>query len=279
MSATLPAVDLRPGPSANTIRVGPVLVDTGSGTPASIARLRPFAEGAEQVALTHFHADHAGGAAALGLPVAAHAAEADTRDPRSGDPWLGFAIPPYAVDRALRHGDAVGDLVVIHTPGQTPGHVAYWHELTRTAITGDLMQHGDVAWVPFGGPWAEGALERMVESVRAIAALRPLRCLSGHGPPVEDVPAAVELTLRRYDAFAAQPHKAVWHAIRRALVSHLMIEPRSGEALADLPWAPVAAEALGENARAIVDVALYGLEERGVVVRRGTSWATTLPHE
>ena len=42
------------------------------------------------VALTHFHADHAGGAAALGLPVAAHEAEADTADPRCGDPWLGF---------------------------------------------------------------------------------------------------------------------------------------------------------------------------------------------
>ncbi|RKQ87239.1 glyoxylase-like metal-dependent hydrolase (beta-lactamase superfamily II) [Solirubrobacter pauli] len=279
MSATLPVVDLRPGPSANTIRVGPVLVDTGSGTAASIARLRTFAQGAEQVALTHFHADHAGGVAALGLPVAAHEAEADTEDPRSGDPWLGFAIPPYRVDRALQHGDAVGDLVVIHTPGQTPGHVAYWHEPTRTAITGDLMQAGDVAWVPFGGPWADGALERMVESVRTLAALRPARCLSGHGRLVEDVPAAVDFTLRRYDTFAAQPHKAVWHAIRRALVSHLMIEPRSAEALADLPWAPVAAEALGENARAIVDVALYGLEERGVVARRGETWVTTLPHE
>lgn len=272
-------MDERPGPSANVIRAGRVLVDTGSGSPASIARLRAFAAGAEQVALTHFHADHSGGAAALGLPVAAHEAEADTSDPRSGDPWLGFAIPPYRVDRALRDGDTIGDLVVVHTPGQTPGHVAYWHEPTRTAITGDLMQRGDVAWVPFGGPWADGALERMVESVRTIAALRPARCLSGHGPPVEDVPAAVDFTLRRYEAFAARPEKAVWHAIRRALVSHLMIEPRRAEALADLPWAPIAAEALGESAHAIIDVALYGLEERGVVARNASTWMTTLPHE
>jgi len=35
-------IDDRPGPSANLIRVGPVLIDTGSGTAASIARLRPF---------------------------------------------------------------------------------------------------------------------------------------------------------------------------------------------------------------------------------------------
>lgn len=272
-------IDERLGPSANTIRVGAVLVDTASGSEASIARLRAFATGVEQVALTHFHADHAGGAAALGRPVAAHEAEADTSDPRSGDPWLGFEIPAYRVDRALRDGDTIGDLVVVHTPGQTPGHVAYWHEPTRTAITGDLMQHGDVAWVPFGGPWADGALERMVESVRTIAALRPARCVSGHGSPVDDVPNAVEFTLRRYEQFAAQPHRAVWHAVRRALVSHLMIAPRTAGQLADLPWAPIAAEALGENALAIVDVALYGLEERGVVARAGSAWRTTLPHE
>lgn len=275
----LPVIDLRLGPSANTVRVGSVLIDTGSGSPASIARLRALAAGAEHVALTHFHADHAGGAAALGLPVAAHAAEADTSDPRSGDPWLGFAIPPYRVDRALRDGDAVGDLVVVHTPGQTPGHVAYWHEPSRTAITGDLMQHGDVAWVPFGGPWADGALERMVESVRTLAALRPARCISGHGPPVDDVPAAVELTLRRYEAFAAEPARAVWHAVRRALVSHLMIAPLSGAQLAALPWAPVAGEALGDDARSVVDRALAGLAERGVVAWDGSAWLTTLPHE
>ena len=95
-------IDGRLGPSANTVRVGTLLVDTGSGTKASIARLRAFAQGVESVALTHFHADHAGGVAALGLPVAAHEAEADTSDPRSGDPWLGFEIPPYRVDRRER---------------------------------------------------------------------------------------------------------------------------------------------------------------------------------
>ena len=93
------AVDLRPGPSANVVLVDRVLVDSGSGSPASIERTRRFLASHDVapawLALTHFHADHAGGAAALGLPVAAHAAEADTSDPRTGDPWLGFEIPPY----------------------------------------------------------------------------------------------------------------------------------------------------------------------------------------
>ena len=157
------AVDLRPGPSANLVLVGDVLVDTGSA--GTLQRTRAFLDGATPswVALTHFHADHAGGAGTLGLPVAAHEAEAalvNAGDPRAGDPWLGFEIPPYRVTRALRDGDLIGELEVVHTPGQTPGHVAYWHAGERVAITGDLLQNGDVAWVPFGGPWAEGALDR-----------------------------------------------------------------------------------------------------------------------
>lgn len=278
------AVDLRDGPSANVVLVDDVLVDTGSGSPASIARLRAFLS--EQgvgmpswVALTHFHADHAGGAAAFGAPIAAHEAEADTGDPRWGDPWLGFEIPPYRVTRALRDGDFVGPLEVVHTPGQTPGHLAYWHAETRTAITGDLLQDGDVAWVPFGGPWASGALETTIASLRRIAALEPVLTIPGHGPPVTDVPAAVEANLERYARFAEDPSRAVWHAARRATVSHLMIEPRTAASLAALRWVPMAAAAVDLAPLELVARVLDGLRERGVVVRDGDVFDTTVAHE
>ena len=256
-------------------------------TPAAagtLERTRAFLDGATPswVALTHFHADHAGGAGPLGLPVAAHEAEAalvNAGDPRAGDPWLGFEIPSYRVTRALRDGDVIGELEVVHTPGQTPGHVAYWHAGERVAITGDLLQNGDVAWVPFGGPWASGALDRMIASVQRIAALDPVRTIPGHGPPVEDVPAAVAATLERYERFRAEPERAVWHAVRRALVSHLMIEPRSAVAMAALPWAPIAAAAVDLAPLDVVQRALGGLAERGVVVENAGTFATTLPHE
>src|SRR3954451_19486206 len=196
------AVDLRPGPSANVVLVDDVLIDSGDGSPASIARTRAFLEAnrAEPawLALTHFHADHAGGAAALGLPVAAHAIEAaliNAGDPRAGDPWLGFPIPSYRVTRALEDGEVFAGLHVIHTPGQTPGHVAYWLPEPRVAITGDLLQNGDVAWIPSAGPGASGALAATIGSIRRIAALDPVRTIPGHGPPVDDVPAAVDATL------------------------------------------------------------------------------------
>ena len=286
------AVDLRPGPSANLVLVGgprPVLVDTGSGSPASIARLHAFlsesglaASDLAWVALTHFHADHAGGAAALGAPVAAHAIEAglvNDADPRAGDPWLGFDIPPYRVTRALHDGDRLEGLEVVHTPGQTPGHVAYWLPEERVAITGDLLQAGDVAWVPFGGPWAANALDTMIASIHRIAALDPVRTIPGHGPPVEDVGAAVAATLERYERFRAEPSRAAWHATRRALVSHLMIEPRSAATLAQLPWVPIAGAALDLPPLAVVERALAALAERGAVTRDGDVFSTTVPHE
>ncbi len=274
-------VDLRLGPSANLVLVDDVLVDSGSGSPSSLTRLRAFVgeRALSWVALTHFHADHAGGAATLGVPIAAHEAEADTSDPRVGDPWLGFEIPPYRVARALRDGDFVGPLEVVHTPGQTPGHVAYWHAEERVAITGDLLQLGDVAWVPFGGPWAEGALECTVASLERIAALDPVRTIPGHGPVVTDVPAAVADNLERYARFREDPSRAVWHAVRRATVSHLMIASRSAASLASLPWVPMAASAVDLSPLALIERVLDGLSERGAVVRDGDRFDTTVPHE
>jgi glyoxylase-like metal-dependent hydrolase (beta-lactamase superfamily II) len=286
------AVDIRPGPSANVVLVGgerPVLIDAGSASPASEARARAFL--AEHgltpsdlawIALTHFHVDHAGGAAALGVPIAAHEIEADmvnAGDPRAGDPWLGFPVTPYSVARSLRDGDVLEGLEVIHTPGQTPGHVTYWHAGERVAITGDLLQNGDVAWVPYGGPWAAGALETTIESIERIAALEPVMTIPGHGTPVTDVPAAVAANLERYARFREDPSRAVWHAVRRALVSHLMIAPRDSAALAALPWVPSAATAVALEPLELVERTLAGLAERGVVVRDGGTYDVTVPYE
>lgn len=291
MSAVI-AVDLRPGPSANLVLVGgarPVLIDSGSASGASHARTLAFlaehdlAPGdLSWLALTHFHVDHSGGAAELGVPVAAHAVEAELmnrRDPRAGDPWLGFEVTPYDVTRALRDGERIEELQVVHTPGQTPGHVAYWHAQERVAITGDLLQAADVAWVPFGGPWAAGALDATIASVERIAALDPVMTIPGHGPPVTDVPAAVAANLERYERFRSDPSRAVWHAVRRALVSLLMIEPRGAAALAALPWAPIAAGALDLTPLEVVERTLAGLCERGVVVRDGGTFDVTVPYE
>ena len=51
--------------------------------------------------------------------------------------------PPRAtVDRAISGGDRLpwcGGLLVIDTPGHTPGHISFYHEPTRLLIAGDAL--------------------------------------------------------------------------------------------------------------------------------------------
>ena len=96
-----------------------------------------------------------------------------------------------------------------------------------------------------------------------------MRTIPGHGPVVTDVPAAVAANLERYARFREDPSRAVWHAVRRATVSHLMIAPRTAASLAALPWVPMAAAAVDLSPLALVERVLDGLGERGVVVRDG----------
>ncbi len=211
------------------------------------------------------------------MPVALHEAEAAQLavNPRACDDWLGFEMEPYSVARALRDGDVFEGMEVIHTPGQTPGHVAYWLPDERVAITGDLLQANDVAWLPMHAD----ALDTMIASVRRIAALDPVRVIPGHGPVVEDVPAAVELNLERYERFREEPSRAVWHAARRALIAHLMTRPRSAAELAALPWAAIAGSRVDLSARELVDRLADGFLERGIIERDGDTFTVTLPHE
>ena len=57
-----------------------------------------------------------------------------------------------------------------------------------------------------------------------------------------------------------------------------MIAPRTAASVGELPWAPMAAAALGLYPLASF-ARLGGLAERGVVARDGDLFDTTVPHE
>lgn len=53
-----------------------------------------------------------------------------------------FVCVPLEVNITLTDGDELnecGGLVVIHTPGHTPGHICLYHKNTKTMIVGDAM--------------------------------------------------------------------------------------------------------------------------------------------
>jgi len=275
------AFDRRRPPSANVIlRLGPepILIDCGADSPASRARLIAFlaehglAPGdLRWLVCTHFHVDHVGNAAWLrrehGVPIAAHAIEAEmieSGDPDAFDgPWLGHVAERYRVDRRLRDGDAIGPLRVVATPSQTPGHIALHDAGASVAVTGDLLQADDVAWVR----WAPGALEATVAAIERIAALGAATGLPAHGPPVTDVPAAVARTLARYEEWRARPELAVRHGIPRALVANLVTGPATESELLALPWLADAARALDVPPASLLAELVDSLTARGVLRR------------
>ena len=145
----------------------------------------------EKILLTHGHIDHAGATAELArqrsLPIEGpHREEAFWIDQLPAQSQrVGF--PPsdaFTPDRWLEHGDTVTvgneTLQVLHTPGHTPGHVAFFHAPSRVAIVGDVLFQGSIGRTDF----PRGDFETLVRSIRE--RLWPLgddvTFIPGHGP-------------------------------------------------------------------------------------------------
>ncbi|MBI4538578.1 MAG: MBL fold metallo-hydrolase [Gemmatimonadetes bacterium] len=127
------------------------------------------------ILLTHGHRDHAAAAPALAA--------------KTNAPVLGRAA---VADRALRAGERIetdgGALVAVETPGHSPDHLAFHWPAGAAVFAGDLVLGiGDTTYV--GAP--EGDVAAYLRSLAVVEALRVRRIYPGHGPPVEDVSAAL----------------------------------------------------------------------------------------
>lgn len=144
----------------------------------------------EVLLVTHGHFDHCGGAARLSAETGAriegpnHAdAHLVARLAQAGETY-GLPSQTYLPARWLEHGDTIrfGDeeLDVLHCPGHSRGHVAYFSRSARWAFVGDILfRHAIGAW-----EHADGSLPDLVGSIRN--RLFPLgdevSFVPGHGP-------------------------------------------------------------------------------------------------
>lgn len=157
-------------------------------------------------ALTHAHADHQGASKeiceTLGVPFWVGNGDDDAaerpeligqRQPEH--PFNRFAMrswvgPGRRVDRVLREGDSVAGFEVLHTPGHSAGHKAFWRESDRVLVLGDVLNSIDVMTGIRGlhePKWfftPDPAENR--RSARRLAGLEPSLVLFGHGPPMRD---------------------------------------------------------------------------------------------
>ena len=187
------------------------LVDTlfetdGRGVLEPIARIGRRVTDLKHIIVTHGHRSHLGGLATLkrlsGAAVYAHEWEADIvsgdrraqpvtlRPTQSLRLWpfqLGLALgrpkhAPCPVDSTLSDDDHIGPLRVLHTPGHSPGHLAFHWPERRFLIAGDAI----ATWPEFGPGWKAFNLNEAEhrDSLRRMAELDADIVGVGHGEPI-----------------------------------------------------------------------------------------------
>jgi glyoxylase-like metal-dependent hydrolase (beta-lactamase superfamily II) len=178
--------------------------------------------GIRRVVLGNAHADHRGGANALGAPVLCHADERADVEGDGGAHYFDYGkigLPParlvskasmkswddgpVAVAGTLAEGDEVAGFRVVALPGHGPGCIGLWRESDRLAISNDCFALFDPQ-LPRPGPprvphpafnWST---ERARESIEKLAAMEPATCWPGHfGPVMGDVAGQLRRALQK----------------------------------------------------------------------------------
>jgi glyoxylase-like metal-dependent hydrolase (beta-lactamase superfamily II) len=171
-----------------------------------------------RIVLTHAHGDHIGALDELAAALPDAEVLISTRDARllkkdmsldAGEPadeklsgsYSGAETVPT---RTVEHGDRIGSLEVVATPGHTPGHIALLDTRDRTVFCGDVFStiggvassakiHARFPLVRMG-TWSP-AID--LESARILRALDPARIAPGHGKVVEAPGAAMDVAIAR----------------------------------------------------------------------------------
>ena len=252
------------GPGNNTYLIvegeEAVLIDAGVGHPQHLADIaseldRRHAQ-LTKVLVTHAHGDHATGAPAL--------AAAYPHAQFLKRPWPGFDgrydVPWQPIDDTRPVCVGTERLTVLHTPGHSPDHLAFWHEPSGTMFTGDLVVKGSSVMIHATGG---GDLADYLRSLERLIAMSPRRLLPAHGPSIDDP----NPLLRRYIEHRLDRERQVLEALGAGC--------RSVQAITEFIYdglAPDLMRAAGEN----VQAHLEKLRREGRAVNsgdaRGDEW-------
>jgi glyoxylase-like metal-dependent hydrolase (beta-lactamase superfamily II) len=198
---------------------GYTLIDTtmSPGAKKILAAARQAGTPIRRIVLTHAHGDHIGGLDRLRPELPDAEVIISARDARllakdktldPGEPgtklrgdYRGAETRPT---RTISHGDRVGSLEAIASPGHTPGHLAFRDTRDGTLFCGDVYSTlGGVATSARMNPRfplvVMGTWNRPLElaSARTLRALDPPRLAPGHGRIVDSPLAAMDTAIRK----------------------------------------------------------------------------------
>lgn len=196
------------------------------------------------VVITHHDVDHAGGVRAFSamLPeaiIVAHAADTDWIQqpaflvrqfetlrtehslpiPQSFLDWVRAHSGPCTVELPVTGGEVLDlggrQVLLMHVPGHTPGSLAVFDVATCSLVSGDAVQDWDTvrAVASHDAPvYADAA--GYVQSLRAIAAIRPQSLYASHLPVARG--AASDAVVARAACFPPAVEDAVLATLARA---------------------------------------------------------------
>jgi glyoxylase-like metal-dependent hydrolase (beta-lactamase superfamily II) len=130
-------------------------------------------------------------------------------------PWLDM-IEPCTLDGVVRDGDVIqaGDieLVAIHTPGHTAGHLCYLDKEDCLLFSGDHLMRTITPNPELYWPARNGRLTGLGQFIESLELLKPYdiaRAFPGHGQPIKQVARRIRFTLLHHEKRLESTREAV----------------------------------------------------------------------
>ncbi|EKZ0314889.1 MBL fold metallo-hydrolase [Listeria monocytogenes] len=198
---------------------GLTLIDTGILAHAKgiISLIHKLKSPLKRILLTHAHGDHIGGLVAVKAAFPEALVMIGSREKLLVETKEIYAFEaqrplkgsysdklPAKVDQVLKDGDMVGSLLIIDTPGHTPGSISFFDERNGHLFVGDLFQTrggaaicGEKRWLfpfPAMGSWD---LSTSIASAEKLQLLDVTEIACGHGPVMNMADFTVTNVLQR----------------------------------------------------------------------------------
>ena len=128
---------------------------------------------------------------------------------------------PSPVHRLLQGGEVLDfgkvKLLIVHTPGHTPGHCIFYHEKTGLVIMGDIELSGF-------GPWYANAccdLDDLITSIKKCMEIDPPRVVTSHKGIIND---NIQKRLQDYLNVIYRKEANIFNALREPRTIEYLVE-------------------------------------------------------